>query len=848
MIQLYPDQQQLKAKVYAAWASGAQNVCMQSSTGSGKTITFCNILQEHEGKSGVIAHRSELVGQASLVLARQGIRHRIIGSDSTLRAIIANHIADTGQNWVSSNAHTFVASVDTLIRMDHAKWMDDVSLLIQDECFPAGTLVGNTPIEKLKIGDVVPAFNEATMRLEHKRVVRLFKNQMPENMMRIELATHHVLTCTLGHPFFTKRGWVSAHKLTELDEVLVNDHLLHVSEQSRFIGSSVKTIGSDGPSVLFKNMLDCVPRKNIFGNYGENESQVCVRTNDRTKSNAQKSGSRKNESVIATNWAQAERERWQRAYRTGRISAKQTDRTTRIQLTTRYKNITTEKCWLSPSVQTRFREPIVKTSYRSGRQQSRIIESTCARRKENEALKWVRLGSVAVYQSTNNDSTRIGTESNFVYNIEVDGLHTYVANGVVVHNCHHVLRENKWGTAASMFRRARGLYPTATPMRADGKGLGRHADGIMDVLVQGLPMRQLIDMGRLSDYVISCPESDVDYSDVNITASGELSMPKLRDAVHKSKRIVGDVVAAYKQWAEGTLGVTFAVDVEMATDITLAYRKAGVPAELITANTPEQVRAGIMRRFRARDILQIVSVDILGEGVDVPAIETVSFARKTNSFGLYSQQFGRGLRVMEGKVNARIIDHVGNVAHHNLPDTPKLWTLNRAEKRSRSTIVDDAIPLRVCLNPMCAMPFIRVLDKCPHCNTKVVPRGRASPEQVEGNMIELDLEVLKRMRGEIAKVDGPVFIPQGVSPMIAQSIKKNHKARQDAQHYLREAMELWGGYHKYLGRSDSEMQMRFYLMFGIDVLTAQALGKPEAEELYFRISAQLIVDGVVKAA
>lgn len=848
MIQLYPDQQALKAKVYAAWAAGAQNVCMQSSTGSGKTITFCNILSEHDGKSGVIAHRSELVGQASLVLARQGIRHKIIGSDSTLRAIIANHIADTGRNWVSSNAHTFIASVDTLIRMDRAKWMDDISLLIQDECFPAGTLVGDTPIEKLKVGDVVPAFNEQSLRIENKQVVRLFKNPMPKSMLNVTLNDRRVLSCTLEHPFFTKRGWVSAQQLTSHDEVLVNDHMLHVSERRRLIETSSKTVGSYWARLLLKDMFNRVQSESFFRNDGSNESQVRVGTNDCSQPNAQRSGKGKNENIFGTHRTSTQCAWRQRACGTSGISVRFNTRTARIQRAIRNQDLSASRLGVSTSLQARLRKPLVKIGNRSGRQQPPSFKSQSARRKENEALKWVRLGSIEIYESTNTRTTGNGCGDSFVYNIEVDGLHTYLANGVVVHNCHHVLRENKWGTAASMFKNARGLYPTATPLRADGKGLGRHADGIMDVLVEGLPMRELIDMGRLSDYVISCPDSDVDYSEVTITASGELSLPKLRDAVHKSKKLVGDVVAAYKQWAEGTLGVTFAVDVESATDITMAYRKAGIPAELITANTPEQVRAGIMRRFRNRDVLQLVSVDILGEGVDVPAIETVSFARKTNSYGLYCQHFGRGLRVMEGKLRARIIDHVGNVAHHNLPDMPKRWTLDRAEKRSRGTVVDDAIPLRVCVNPTCAQPFMRVLTTCPYCKTKVVPRGRATPEQVEGNMIELDLEVLKQMRGEIARIDGPALIPQHVAPMVAQAIRKNHKERQDWQCRLRDAMDVWGGYHRYLGRDDDEIQMRFYLMFGIDVLSAQALGKSDAEELYLRISAKLIVDGVVKAA
>lgn len=546
MFQLFPDQLELKAAVFAAWAQGAMNVCMQLATGGGKTAIFCNIIAEHDGKSIIIAHRSELVGQISLTLARYGVRHKLIAAKETQRGVINIHLAETGKNFISQHSNVTVASVDTLIRLGHAPWMDQITLVVQDE----------------------------------------------------------------GH---------------------------------------------------------------------------------------------------------------------------------------------------------------------------------------------------------------------------------------------HVTRENKWGIAAAKFRNARGLYPTATPLRGDGLGLGKHADGIQDVLVCGRPQRELIKMGRLCDYEIVCPESDIDYSEVNVTASGELNYAKLRAAVHKSSRIVGDVVSAYLQWAKGKLGITFAVDVEAAIELCDAYRKAGVPAEVITGDTPEAVRVAIMRRFRAREVLQLVSVDILGEGVDVPAVEVVSFARKTESFALYCQQFGRALRVMIGKRLALIIDHVGNVVRHGLPDAPRVWGLNRADKRARTT-TPAALILRVCLNPRCVKPFARILDKCPYCSMVVAPRGRSSPELVEGNLLLLDLDVLNRMREEVTRIDSAPSFPHNASPEIVGAIKKQHHKRQVAQAELRGALELWGGYQKHKGYTDTEGHKLFWLTYGIDVLSAQALGAKDAEELYLRIAAQLMVDGVVKAA
>ncbi|MCV6900934.1 helicase-related protein, partial [Escherichia coli] len=77
--------------------------------------------------------------------------------------------------------------------------------------------------------------------------------------------------------------------------------------------------------------------------------------------------------------------------------------------------------------------------------------------------------------------------------------------------------------------------------------------------------------------------------------------------------------------------MTFAVDVESATEIALAFRKRHVNAEVVSAKTPPGLRRNIMERFEAGDVLQLVSVDLYGEGVDVPACEGISMARPTNS-------------------------------------------------------------------------------------------------------------------------------------------------------------------------------------------------------------------------
>jgi superfamily II DNA or RNA helicase len=434
---------------------------------------------------------------------------------------------------------------------------------------------------------------------------------------------------------------------------------------------------------------------------------------------------------------------------------------------------------------------------------------------------------------------------------------------------HHFLRENKWGKGVAMFPNARGLLVTATGFRADGQGLGRHADGIADTLVEGPSMRWLIDNGYLTDYRVIAPPSDVDYSNVPITASGDLSPQKLREAVHKSTRIIGDVVKHYKKFAAGKLAVCFNVDVAAAEEQVKAFQAAGIKAEVITANTPDGLRQNILMRFRRREIMVLCNVDLFGEGFDLPAIECVIMVRKTESKCLFDQQFGRALRILvdakemaiwdslsiaerkahivaSGKTHGIIIDHVGNVERHLPPDSIRFHTLNRRDKRARKP-PDDVVPIRTCLNVECMRTYERIYKRCPYCGTPPEIVSRGDPKYVDGDLEELSLEKLREMRGEIDRIDALPSISPYQTPMVQQAIKNNHFERQRAQADLRASIALWGGQQRDLGRSQSEQWRRFFFMFNIDVMSAQALGRKDAQELKARIDEKLALDRIVPA-
>lgn len=441
---------------------------------------------------------------------------------------------------------------------------------------------------------------------------------------------------------------------------------------------------------------------------------------------------------------------------------------------------------------------------------------------------------------------------------------------------HHVTRENKWGRAMGMFPNALGLLFTAHAHRADGLGLGRHADGVVDKLVIGPSGRNLINRGFLTDYRVICPPlpEDLVLEDIPVGDNGELNMVMTRDRINASKSIVGDVVRHYRKFAEGQLGITFAVDIQAAHKIADRFNSERIPAAVITAKTPISQRAHMMRQFRERQLLQLVNVDCLGEGTDVPACVVVSMARPTASFQLCAQQFGRMLRILVSdelnrmwhgftdqqrlayiaasmKPRGILIDHVGNIAlgngagRHGLPDRPRTYTLDRREKRRQQP--DDAIPLTTCLNPDCLQPYEKVLITCPYCGAcRPPPKVRTSPEHVDGDLFELDPEILAQLRGEIDRIDLAPRVPRDATPIVARAIQNRHHERQTAQTTLRDAITTWAGWQRHMGRPDRETCRRFFQGFGIDIATAQTLGTREASELEALIRTNLISNNVVK--
>lgn len=394
---------------------------------------------------------------------------------------------------------------------------------------------------------------------------------------------------------------------------------------------------------------------------------------------------------------------------------------------------------------------------------------------------------------------------------------------------HHVLKGNKWGKGADLFTNAMGLGVTATPVRCDRKSLGRSKSGLFDDMVIGPTMHQLIAMKRLTPYKIFAPQQSIDLAEVEISkATGEFNHDQMVKAAHKSS-IVGDMVDTYLKLTPGKRGISFLVDVAQAQETADAYNHKGVPAACISANSTDQYRQACTERFIRGELLQLTNVDLFGEGYDVPAVEVVSGGRPSQSYGLVSQHFGRMLRVSPGKTHGTYLDHVGNIARHRLTFVERQWSLDDEERGKKSKAAEDAIPIRACTE--CFQPYRATEPACPFCGFKPVPAGRSLPEQVDGDLVEFSPELYDRLMKEATQAVSSWGKPN-VYSAAEHVMRKNMEERAVAQQELRDSIALWAGMKRDVeGRTDSQSYREFYYKFGVDVLTAQTLGRPDAVKL-----------------
>lgn len=161
----------------------------------------------------------------------------------------------------------------------------------------------------------------------------------------------------------------------------------------------------------------------------------------------------------------------------------------------------------------------------------------------------------------------------------------------------------------------------------------------------------------------------------------------------------------------------------------------------VDGETPAAERAEAFAALRRHDLDVLCNVGIAVEGLDIPEIAAVYWARATASVAVYLQGTGRGMRPSPGKSDLIVIDGGGNAYRHGLPEEPREWTLAGRVKRATEA------GLRTCA--ACLAIYPPTLPACPRCGAEPTPEQRRAVRSVGAELVELTAaEVGRRARAE----------------------------------------------------------------------------------------------------
>lgn len=694
MYNLRPFQQQAVDSIKEDFYSGINNVLLSLPTGCGKTVIFAALpdaLEIGQRRGLFLAHTDELCQQAADKLAKCNPT-RTVGIEKA--------------SSYAGNAQLVIASVQTLSRSpERLKSFppDDFALLVTDECFVAGTLVDGRPIETLCVGDAVTSI-DVDNKLYTRTITRLFKSKPSSPVLYSIFCGGREIVCTPEHPILTKCGWVCAKDVEKNTEVFI-DELQLCSVRG---GCGEPSILEEGcpekirKNVLFSEVLAGVLPKHKFYNNGEDESTVRLQKNECEKSNARQRNPGEDVGNPSPHWSQttSPRRKWKAA-----VTSRVTGVGDFIQhlwswccRELRRGNPSTSRKRLSKLLQTGFSHTALRSWCRDRRILALRAVASGTGSEEGRPSTISRVDSVEIHKQTSDGTYGGVCRDGYVYNIEVAGLHTYTANGFVVHNCQHSVGDSYGKIFEHMGVKYRkdilNLGVTATTNRSDGQGLNKVYDKIskqykiFDAMKDGwlsdLRCRKVCTTTNLD----TVPRKGQDFDLIQL--SKELDTPYRNDLV----------VRAYEEYGENRKFLGFAVDIKHAQHLAKRFQEAGHNVEAVWGDDP--LRADKLRRHRAGDIHGLFNCAFLTEGYDDWTIQCIILARSTQSTPLLTQIIGRGLRIPDGcdnlkeairrgdtlaKTDCLILDIADVSTKHTLATVPNLFGLgDKVDMEGRSML------------------------------------------------------------------------------------------------------------------------------------------------------------------
>lgn len=704
-ITLRPYQEQAASAVDAARARGLRSGLIVLATGGGKTTIFSHLIGQEAkrgGRSLILAHRDELVEQAAdRISSMTDVRVDIEGGDR--KAI--------------GTAEAVVASVQTIGRAGSSRlgWLRP-TLIVTDEahhsCFVAGTMIGQRPIEKVRAGDVVWAYDHWQGCPVESAVTDVMRHQ-PAKLLRVTFGNGHSFICTPEHPvwinspgdyglgeykpacdltpgmtalFITNerkhteeelhqaedllglRDGFPAEKLDVQDGALLlgalqdggprgseaeaGGSLSSVREDGAFDGQVFARTASPRSGLLLGGVQARVSECQRIGDDGGNQPQVRERAHEEPEPSFKAGGSGKDIGVQER--TRAEGASGQRIIDGPSDEARGSARPAHGIRGEDGPGGASVHGSSATRIQDRHRGRDADARDRDRRERALRVQGEGEGRTQDPRVECTRVASVEVLEPGSDGRFGGLCPDGFVYNLTVASHHNYYANGILVHNC-----ADSYQAVYNRFPHEFHLGVTATAHRMDNKPLHGSDKAIYETVLFEYGIKPMILDGWLCD--IRSYKCDASYSlqGIKITA-GDYNQKELDKKVNTDR----NNKEAFYHWREVAADrrtIVFCTSVDHAHAMADLFVGCGVVAEAVDGAMDKGFRAGIMQRFKSGETQVLTNCNIATEGFDCLDSET---------------------EVLTGR---------GWVGMNDIDATDCVYSLNRASERVELVSIDRIV-------------------------------------------------------------------------------------------------------------------------------------------------------------
>jgi superfamily II DNA or RNA helicase len=306
---------------------------------------------------------------------------------------------------------------------------------------------------------------------------------------------------------------------------------------------------------------------------------------------------------------------------------------------------------------------------------------------------------------------------------------------ILIDECHNA-RAESYIKIFNKFPNAIKIGFTATPVRLGKKQLG----DIFTSIVEGVSVKWLIENNFLSPYKYYC-NVNLNFDEVNVVA-GEYNAKKL-NVIMEDEKVYNDTVDVYRKYANGKKTLIYCTSIKSADETARVFRERGFKAFSLSSKTPKKIRSLAFENFKNGTIDILTNAYLFGEGIDVPNCECVVDLAKTKSLARFIQKTMRCIRIdpLNSSKEAIIIDCVGNVFEHGLPDEERKWTLEYTAPKK----VGEC-PYKAC--DQCGMISHTSAKKCVNCGYMFPVKATVVLDV--SNIQEIDYQFIKSKSERIA--------------------------------------------------------------------------------------------------